>query len=236
MSDSPPLFASLPKHIAVIMDGNARWARAKGVPTIEGHRQGIEALKTSIRVCCSYGIHYLTVFGFSDDNWRRQKHDVQNLMNLLRHVLRDENLEWKRQGVRLRVIGDKKRLGRDIAELIALKEKETQKQKTLNLTIALSYSGRKDILQALCRLTAGQTPAQALMTEETLQAMLWTSFMPDPDLLIRTSGEMRLSNFMLWQTAYTELYFTETLWPDFDEVAMYKALASYAARHRRYGA
>ena len=232
MSDKPPLFASLPQHIAVIMDGNARWARAKAVPTIEGHRQGIEALKTAIRVCCSYGIEYLTVFGFSDDNWRRQKHDVQNLMELLRHALRDENLEWMQHGVRLRVIGDKKRLGKDIAEMITLKEKETQQQNKLNLTIALSYSGRKDILQAFCRLTG----SQADVTEETMQAMLWTSFMPDPDLLIRTSGEMRLSNFMLWQTAYTELYFTETLWPDFDEGAMYKALASYASRHRRYGA
>ncbi|MBC6443850.1 MAG: di-trans,poly-cis-decaprenylcistransferase [Alphaproteobacteria bacterium GM202ARS2] len=226
-----PLPVAVPRHVAIIMDGNGRWAKARGLPIIEGHKQGITALRRCIDVCCRYGIDYLTVFGFSDDNWRRQQKDVDNLMDLLRSYLIDDK-DWKKEGVRLRVIGERKRLGEDIARLIGMKEQETAEQTRLNLTIALSYSGRKDIMQAMEHLIR----QKKTISEDNVRGVLWTSFMPDPDLLIRTSGEMRLSNFMLWQTAYSEFYFTDTLWPDFDEQAMEQALSSYAARHRRYGA
>ena len=231
MAQPRRLSVTMPRHVAIIMDGNGRWAKAKGLPIIEGHRQGINALRQCVDVCCRHGIDYLTVFGFSDDNWRRQQKDVQNLMDLLRSYL-IEDKDWKKEGIRLRVIGERERLGKDIAQLISTKEHETAEQTRLNLTIALSYSGRKDIMQAVQRLVR----TKVTLSEQALNSVLWTSFMPDPDLLIRTSGEMRLSNFMVWQTAYSEFYFTDTLWPDFDEKAMEQALMSYAVRHRRYGA
>jgi undecaprenyl diphosphate synthase len=228
-----------PAHVAIIMDGNGRWAKARGLPRIAGHRRGAESVRRAITASAELGVSYLTLFGFSSENWKRPSDEVNDLMGLLRHYLRGEIAELHQKGVRMLVIGDRARLAPDIVTLIDNAEKLTHDNKRLTLIIALSYGGRDDIVQASRKLAedvaAGRIDAKDI-DEARLSSSLFTTGIPDPDLLIRTSGEQRISNFLLWQLAYTELVFTETLWPDFGRADLEKAISDYHGRERRYGA
>jgi undecaprenyl diphosphate synthase len=233
---SPP---ALPRHIAIIMDGNGRWAQARGLPRIAGHRQGAEAVRRTVRAVGELGVPYLTLFGFSSENWKRPLEEVDDLMGLLRHYLRGEIAELHRNGVRLRVIGDLARLAPDIVTLIANAEALTRENSGVTLTVALSYGGRAEIAAAV-RALAAKSAAGRLSPDEINETVisdhLFTAGIPDPDLLIRTSGEQRISNFLLWQCAYSELVFTKTLWPDFGPADLEQAIADFGGRERRYGA
>jgi undecaprenyl diphosphate synthase len=228
-----------PRHIAIIMDGNGRWAQARGLPRIAGHRNGAEAVRRTVRAAGDLGIPYLTLFGFSSENWKRPLAEVDDLMGLLRHYLRGEIAELHRNNVRLRVIGDRGRLAPDIVTLIANAEALTRDNGGVNLTIALSYGGRDEIISAvrglIGKVASGELAADAI-DEAAISRHLFTADIPDPDLLIRTSGEQRISNFLLWQCAYSELVFTKTLWPDFGRADLEQAIADYGGRERRYGA
>lgn len=227
-----------PVHVAIIMDGNGRWATARGLPRIAGHKRGAEAVRETVRAAGELGISYLTLFGFSSENWKRPAAEVQDLMGLLRLYLRSEIAELNRNGVRFRVVGDRSRLAADTNVLIDEAEATTASNAGLTLTLALSYGGRQDIVQAARRLAVEAAAGRldpAAIDEELFAQYLFTADIPDPDLLIRTSGEMRVSNFLLWQIAYAEMYVTETLWPDFRREELYTALADYQKRERRYG-
>ena len=234
-SGSPPP----PLHVAIIMDGNGRWAKARGLPRIAGHRAGAEAVRRTLTASVDLGIKYLTLFGFSSENWKRPVDEVSDLMGLLRHYIRGEIAELHRNGVRLRIIGDRAKLPNDIVGMIDNAETLTAANDRLNLAIALSYGGRAEIALAARRLAedaaAGRIAPDAI-DEDAFAARLLTAGMPDPDLLIRTSGEQRISNFLLWQTAYAELVFTPTLWPDFAKSDLEKAVRDFHGRDRRYGA
>jgi undecaprenyl diphosphate synthase len=235
IASSPPP----PTHVAIIMDGNGRWAKARGLPRIAGHRRGAEAVRRTVTAAAEFGITYLTLFGFSSENWKRPLDEIDDLMGLLRHYLRGEIAELHANRVRLRVIGERSRLPPDIVTLIDNAETLTGGNSGLRLIIALSYGGRAEIARA-ARAIAEAVQAGRLAPEDIDEAVfashLLTTEMPDPDLLIRTSGEQRISNFLLWQTAYTELVFTSTLWPDFGKADLEKALLDYHGRERRYGA
>ena len=228
-----------PAHVAIIMDGNGRWAKARGLPRIAGHRRGGDAVRRSVMAAGELGISYLTLFGFSSENWKRPADEVDDLMTLLRHYLRGEVAELHRNNVRVRVIGDRERLAPDIVTLIDNTEALTAGNTGLRLSVALSYGGRAEIAGAARRIAeaalAGRLePSQV---DETLfTRYLLTADMPDPDLVIRTSGEQRLSNFLLWQTAYSEFVFIDTLWPDFTKADLERALSEFHGRERRYGA
>jgi undecaprenyl diphosphate synthase len=235
-----------PQHVAIIMDGNGRWARARGLPRIAGHRRGAEAVRRTAARARELGIPYLTLFGFSSENWQRPSSEIHDLMGLLRHYLRAEIAElWAeiaelcRNGIRLKVIGQIRRLAPDIVSLIEQAEETTRNNSAITLTIALSYGGRSEIVAAV-RVIAAQVRAGSLaldaVDEECLARHLFTVDLPDPDLLIRTSGEQRISNFLLWQCAYSELVFTKTLWPDFAKDDFDEAIDEYCGRERRYGA
>jgi undecaprenyl diphosphate synthase len=229
----------LPRHIAIIMDGNGRWAQARGLPRIAGHRSGAEAVRRTLEAAGELGIPYLTLFGFSSENWKRPLDEVDDLMGLLRHYLRGEIAELHRKGVRLRVIGDIERLAPDIIAMIRHAEALTRDNDRINLTIALSYGGRAEIVAAAravaAKVAAGRLPLDRV-DEDAIARHLFTADLPDPDLLIRTSGEQRISNFLLWQCAYAELVFTKTLWPDFGRADLEQAIAEFGGRERRYGA
>jgi undecaprenyl diphosphate synthase len=229
----------LPRHIAIIMDGNGRWAKSRGLPRIAGHRRGAEAVRRTLVAAGELGVPYLTLFGFSSENWKRPHDDVDDLMGLLRHYLRGEIAELHKHGVRLRVIGDLGRLSADLVTLIANAEALTRDNRGVNLTIALSYGGRAEIVAAAraiaAEVAAGRLAVEAV-DEDLITRHLFTADLPDPDLLIRTSGEQRISNFLLWQCAYAELVFTKTLWPDFGRGDLEQAIADYCERDRRYGA
>lgn len=228
-----------PVHVAVIMDGNRRWARERGMPPIYGHQRGAEAVRRTVEGCGEMGVRYLTLYAFSSENWNRPQGEVGELMNLLRFYLRRELRELERNGVRVRFIGERHRLDVDIATLMAEAEERTKGGGKLTLTIALNYGGRREIALAARRLAAevaaGDLPANAI-DEAAFERALSTVGLPDPDLLIRTSGEQRLSNFLLWQLAYTELVFVPVNWPDFDQGALRGAIAEFHRRERRYGA
>jgi undecaprenyl diphosphate synthase len=231
-----PAPAALPRHIAIIMDGNGRWARQHRLPRFAGHRRGVEAVRIVVKACAERGIAYLTLFAFSSENWRRPPDEVALLMQLFLGALESEVAKLHRNGVRLKVIGDRSRFDSRIQRLIAEGEALTAANRRLTLTIAANYGGRWDILQALSRLAAENPEAIARgVREQDLAPYLATAYAPEPDLFIRTGGEQRVSNFLLWQMAYTELYFTETLWPDFDAAELEEALASYRRRERRFG-
>jgi undecaprenyl diphosphate synthase len=234
---APP--RALPRHIAIIMDGNGRWARARSLPRIAGHRSGAEAVRRTVAAAGELGIPYLTLFGFSSENWKRPSEEVHDLMALLRHYLRGEIAELHKNGVRLKVIGQLSRLARDIVAMIEKAEALTRDNSGINLTIALSYGGRAEIIAAMRALAAkaasGELSPEAI-DEAVISRHLFTADIPDPDLLIRTSGEQRISNFLLWQCAYSELVFTKTLWPDFGQADLEQAIADYRGRERRYGA
>jgi undecaprenyl diphosphate synthase len=228
-----------PAHVAIIMDGNGRWAKARGLPRVAGHRRGGEAVRRAVTAAAELGISYLTLFGFSSENWKRPAHEVDDLMTLLRHYLRGEVADLHRNNVRVRVIGDRLRLAPDIVTLIDNTEALTVENTGLRLSVALSYGGRAEIAGAARRIAeaamAGQLRPDQI--DETVFARyLLTADMPDPDLVIRTSGEQRLSNFLLWQTAYSEFVFIDTLWPDFTKTDLERALSEFHGRERRYGA
>ena len=228
-----------PRHVAIIMDGNGRWAQARGLFRTQGHRAGMEAVRRTVNAAGELGIPYLTIFGFSSENWSRPLEEVEELMFLLRLYLRSEIAELHKNGVRLRIIGDRSRLASDIIKMIDHAETLTAGNTGLNLTVALSYGGRQDIVHAARSLAesvrAGKIEAAAI-DQDSFSAALWTSELPDPDLLIRTSGEQRVSNFFLWQSAYTEMVFVDTLWPDFAKTDLERAIGEFRRRERRYGA
>ena len=224
-----------PVHVAIIMDGNGRWAKARGLPRTAGHKRGADAVKRVVKSAGNLGISYLTLFGFSSENWQRPEAEVKDLMGLLRFYLESEITELAAAGVRLNVIGDRSRFPADTVDLITKSEARTASNTKLVLTIALSYGSRQEIVAAVKAIAAEKIdPAE--ITEETVTRHLFTADMPDPDLLIRTSGEQRISNFLLWQLAYTELVFTDTLWPDFGHAELETAIATFRSRERRYGA
>jgi len=230
--------AHLPRHVAVIMDGNGRWARSRGLPRVAGHRRGADAVRSLVQACGERGIPYLTLFAFSSENWRRPATEVKLLMELFLKALDNEVQKLHENGVRFRVIGDYDRFGEKIASRIRDAEQLTQDNTRLTLTIAANYGGRWDIAQAarrLAELAAAGRVDPGSITPESLEPYLSMTGMPEPDLFIRTGGEQRISNFLLWQLAYTEMYFTPVLWPDFNKVEFELALQSFAGRQRRFG-
>jgi len=221
------------------MDGNGRWAKARGLPRVAGHRRGAEAVRRSLAAAGELGIPYLTLFGFSSENWKRPLDDVDDLMGLLRHYLRGEIADLHKNGVRLRVIGDRTKLAPDIVTLITNAEAMTRDNQGLTLIVALSYGSRAELASATRAIALavrdGKLSPDAI-DEALVEQHLTTAGIPDPDLLIRTSGEKRLSNFLLWQSAYTELVFMDTLWPDFTKQDLEEAIREFQRRERRYGA
>ena len=225
----------MPSHVAVIMDGNGRWAKKRFLPRVAGHVKGVELVREMVRACLERGIQYLTLFAFSSENWRRPQEEVSLLMQLFVKALEQEVEKLDRNGVRLRVVGDLSRFEPRLQALIREAEATTQNNTRLDLTIAANYGGRWDIMQAMNRLLADRAPGKEAIEEGDLDPYLSMNYAPEPDLFIRTGGEQRISNFLLWQLAYTELYFTDTLWPDFDTAEFAKAIASYQQRERRFG-
>ena len=228
-----------PAHVAIIMDGNGRWAKARGLPRTAGHKRGAEAVRRAVETARELGVSYLTLYAFSSENWKRPEGEVTDLMGLLRLYLRNEVKTLHKNGIRLRVIGDRTRLGPDIVSLIEESEAKTAANTALTLILALSYGGRQEIImaaQALARKVAqGEISAEAI-DETALSGQLYTADIPDPDLVIRTSGEQRISNFLLWQCAYSELVFLDVLWPDFGRSDFEAAIADFQGRERRFGA
>ncbi len=230
--------SSLPCHIAIIMDGNGRWAKQHAMGRIRGHKKGAQAVRTTVTACREIGIQYLTLFAFSSENWGRPDEEVNALMSLLSDYLDKEASTMQKQEIRLTTIGDIERLYPPVKEKLLQVKKLTQRNDKMVLNLALSYGSRAEIISAVKRIVvdskAGKLDA-ADIDQDTLQRYLYTSEMPDPDLLIRTSGEYRISNFLLWQLAYTELYFTDVLWPDFKKEDLLKAIDAYQRRERRFG-
>ncbi len=230
--------ASLPRHVAIVMDGNGRWARLRRRPRFAGHRAGVDAVKGVVRACAEKGIEVLTLFAFSSENWRRPKEEVSLLMDLFATALDRQARKLHQNNIRLTIIGEREAFGSALCERIASAESLTRNNSGLHLVIAANYGGRRDLVQA-CKAVAievrnGKMDPQSI-TPEVLEAGMSLEGLPSPDLFIRTGGEMRISNFLIWHLAYTELYFTEILWPDFDESAFEAALGSYAGRLRRFG-
>ncbi len=225
----------VPCHIAVIMDGNGRWARSRMMPRIYGHKKGVDALRDIVKACGELGVGFLTVFAFSSENWRRPPDEVSFLMSLFMQMLSGEVKRLNRNNVRLRVVGNRSRFSPELVAKIEAAERSTAGNTGLTLTVAADYGGRWDILQATRRLLAEHPAKTAGFDEADLAPYLSMAYAPDPDLFIRTGGEQRTSNFLLWQLAYTELYFTDLAWPDFDRKALEDAIAWYVGRERRFG-
>ncbi|TXL76720.1 isoprenyl transferase [Vineibacter terrae] len=228
-----------PRHVAIIMDGNGRWAKARGMPRTAGHRRGVETVRATVRAAGELGIEYLTLFGFSTENWKRPLDEVNFLMGLLRQYLRAELETLAKEGARLRVVGDRDGLAADIVDMIKTAEERTRANARIHVSIALNYGGRADIVQAAQRLATAVAQgklAPAAIDEDMLEGCLLTRDLPELDMLIRTGGEQRISNFLLWQSAYTELVFTNALWPDFSKADLEHAIAEFRRRERRYGA
>jgi undecaprenyl diphosphate synthase len=229
----------VPSHVAIIMDGNGRWAKSRGMPRTAGHRKGVEVVRDIIEAAQEIGISTVTLFGFSSENWKRPKDEINDLMKMLRTYLRSETAELHKNGVRLRVIGDRRDFDADIITLVENAERLTEDNTKLNLVMALGYGGRQDILHAAHLLADHAYREKRKLTEEEVNSLfpqfLMTAGIPDPDLMIRTSGEQRISNFLIWSCAYTEFVFTETLWPDFSKADLESAIAEYAKRERRFG-
>lgn len=231
-----PEVPETPRHVAIIMDGNGRWAKRMHLPRFAGHKRGVEAVRVAIKACVDRGVEYLTLFAFSSENWRRPAEEVALLMELFTGALTREVVKLHRDGVRLRVVGELSRFDGRIQSLIADAEARTADNTRLTLTIAANYGGRWDILNALGQLMSDRPEiATNPISETDLTPYLSMSYAPEPDLFIRTGGEHRISNFLLWQLAYTELYFTDALWPDFDAHALDDAIAWYRGRERRFG-
>ena len=223
----------IPRHVAVIMDGNGRWAKQRYLPRIAGHRRGVENVRSAVRSCVDKGVEHLTLFAFSSENWRRPADEVSLLMQLFAFALEHEVAKLHEANIRFRAIGDLSRFDAQLRELVLNAEKLTAENKRLTLTVAVNYGGRWDIMQAVNRMIAANPGGHYVETD--LAPYLAMAYAPEPDLFIRTGGEQRISNFLLWQLAYTEMYFTETLWPDFDAAAFEFAIASFQTRERRFG-
>lgn len=227
-----------PRHVAVIMDGNGRWAKSRHLPRIAGHRKGAESVRELVRGCIDLNIPFVTIYAFSSENWKRSPEEVSDLMSLLRFYLQREISDLHKEGVRIRFIGDRDRLDDDIRKMIVGAESLTAENRELTLSIALNYGGRREIVLAARRIAVDVRSGRLdpdQVDEDRFANYLDTAEVPDPDLLIRTSGEQRLSNFLLWQSAYTELVFVPTLWPDFDREALLEAIGEFQRRDRRYG-
>lgn len=229
---------NLPIHIAIIMDGNGRWAQSRGLPRIYGHQEGKKNVKRIVRHAANLGIKYLSLFAFSTENWKRPKEEVDGLMEILKFGLREERPEFIREGIRVVFFGDRTKLPKDVTEEMELTESLTASNSRLNLAFAINYSGRDDILRAIRRISQKVAEGKINIDDidsDLISKELDTRDFPDPDLIIRTSGELRISNFYLWQSAYSEFYFTPVLWPDFDEEALESAIKAYQSRKRRFG-
>jgi undecaprenyl diphosphate synthase len=230
--------ATGPTHVAIIMDGNGRWAKARGLPRIFGHRKGAEAVRRTIQSAGDLGVTYLTLFGFSSENWNRSEKEVGELMRLLRYYLQSETADLHSKGVRIQVIGDRTKFSSDTVQLIEFAEEQTKSNQKLTLILALSYGARQEItatVRAIARDAAAGKLQPDEIDESFVSGNLLTAGIPDPDLLIRTSGEQRISNFLLWQLAYTELVFDDCLWPDFGEQNLKSAIQIFKSRERRFG-
>ncbi|WP_047549342.1 isoprenyl transferase [Methylotenera sp. G11] len=230
-----PKVTAVPKHIAVIMDGNGRWARKRFLPRIAGHKRGVETVRELVKQCVKLNVEFLTLFAFSSENWRRPPEEVSFLMGLFMDALEREVVKLHQNNIKLVMIGDRSQFEAKLIEQIEASERLTAGNTGLVLTIAANYGGRWDILQAMNKMQVALPELAGKYQEENLQPYLSMSYAPEPDLFIRTGGEMRISNFLLWQLAYTELYFTDTLWPDFNEDAFSLAIQSYEKRERRFG-
>ena len=230
-----PTAAAVPRHVAIIMDGNGRWAKKRFMPRFSGHAKGVEMVRETVRSCLERGVEYLTLFAFSSENWRRPQEEVSLLMQLFIKALEQEIDKLDRNGVRLHIVGDLSRFEGRLQELIRSAEARTAGNSRLHLTIAANYGGRWDIMQAVNAMLLAQPDRRAEWSEGDLEPFLSMSFAPEPDLFIRTGGEERISNFLLWQLAYTELYFTGTLWPEFNRAEFDLAITSYQQRERRFG-
>ncbi len=239
MTGSGPAEAMTPpRHVAIIMDGNGRWAASRGLPRVEGHRRGVEALRRTVRAAIEIGIGYLTIFSFSSENWSRPQQEVSELFGLLRRFIRHDLADLHRDGVRVRIIGDRAGLDADICSLLNEAEELTRANERMTLAVAFNYGSRQELARAARQLAedvaAGRRSAESI-DPDALAAHLDTRDIPDPDLIIRTSGEQRLSNFLLWQAAYSELIFVPVLWPDFDRAALEQAIGEFGRRERRFG-
>lgn len=228
---SEPVVNPVPHHLAIVMDGNGRWASKRFLPRIAGHRQGLESLKRCVRACVQRGIRVLTVFAFSTENWRRPEDEVSGLMDLFLQAVSREVAQLQAQGVRLHFVGAKEGLSPKVMQGMQTAQAQTAHNERLIINVCFNYGGRWDIVQAAAQLAAS---GQAV-TQEALSTKLCLAHVPDPDLIIRTGGEQRVSNFLLWQGAYAEYYFSDALWPDFDEAELDRAIASFASRERRFG-
>jgi len=228
----------IPQHVAIVMDGNGRWAKARGLPRLAGHKQGAEAVERIVRAAHDAGVKVLTLFAFSTENWKRPADEVSGLMSLLLQYMRSKTADMHKNNVRLKIIGDRSRLGKDIIATIESAEELTKANDGITVLMALSYSGRWDIENAMQKIAAKVQSNELQptdITQDVIDAHLSTAGLPDPDLIIRTSGEHRVSNFLLWQGAYSEYYFTEAYWPDFDAATLSQAIESYQKRDRRFG-
>ncbi len=230
-----PAVVDVPQHIAIIMDGNGRWARKRMMPRVAGHKRGVETVRSTVKACIARGVDYLTLFAFSSENWRRPAEEVSFLMNLFIGALQAEIGKLHANGVRLKVVGDLAAFEPRLVALIREGEAKTANNSKLTLTIAANYGGRWDLLQAINQLALAHPEKAGCFGEGDLAPHLTMAYAPEPDLFIRTGGEQRISNFLLWQLAYSELYFTKTLWPDFDDAALDAAIGSYRRRERRFG-
>jgi undecaprenyl diphosphate synthase len=230
-----PEVEEIPRHIAIIMDGNGRWAKKRFMPRVAGHKRGLETVRSTVKSCVDLGVEYLTLFAFSSENWRRPAEEVSFLMQLFLRALEQEVAKLHKNNIRLQVIGDRSRFDTKLIDLIGEAERQTADNTALTLTIAANYGGRWDIMQALRRMLETAPELAQNFTEEDLASHLSMPYAPEPDLFIRTGGEKRISNFLLWQLAYAELYFTDTLWPDFNAAALKRAIQSYQQRERRFG-
>jgi undecaprenyl diphosphate synthase len=230
-----PVSGDIPNHIAVIMDGNGRWARKRFLPRVAGHKRGVETVRDLVKECAKLNVKFLTLFAFSSENWRRPEEEVSFLMSLFMDALKREVAKLHENNIRLILIGDRSRFNSDLVAQIEASEKLTENNTGLTLTIAANYGGRWDILQATNRMIAANPTKSGSYTEDDLTPYLSMYYAAEPDLFIRTGGEKRVSNFLLWQLAYAEFYFTDTLWPDFNTKAFQSAIASYQQRERRFG-
>jgi undecaprenyl diphosphate synthase len=229
-----PLPEQLPRHVAIIMDGNGRWANQRGLPRLHGHRAGTDNVRTVLEASVEFGIEYLTIYAFSTENWNRPADEVSGLFEIMAEVIRSETAELHRNGVCVRHVGRTNGLPRPLAEAMHEATALTRDNRKLILNVAFNYGGRAELVDAVRRMIRDGVPDDAV-TEELISQYLYTGGQPDPDLIIRTAGEMRLSNFLIWQGAYAEYYFTPTYWPDFDREELRQALATYAHRQRRFG-
>jgi undecaprenyl diphosphate synthase len=232
---SIPAIPQVPQHIAIIMDGNGRWAKQRFMPRVAGHQRGVETVREVVKACREMGVQYLTLFAFSSENWRRPADEVSFLMQLFLKMLQREVVKLHANNIRVKVIGDRSRFDASLNEYITQAEQLTVANTGMTLTIAANYGGRWDIMQATQALWRAHPELSGEFSEDQLEPYLSMHYAPEPDLFIRTGGEQRVSNFLLWQCAYTELYFTDTLWPAFDRAALESAIASYQKRERRFG-